>query len=813
MRLHDAHGDRARALRVYHATSAALERELGAAPSDETRAAYEALVPAPTAAPVPRDRAFVGREAELEALAEAWRDAERGHARLALVTGEAGIGKTRLVEELRAWCEGRGAVVAEARSYPAEGGLAFAPVVAWLRAPPLAARRERLDPGRLAELGRLLPELGPPPAQLPEREQRQRLFDAAARALLAGGAPLLLVADDLQWADRESLQFVHYLLRSAAGAPLLLAATARREDADDPEPLHALATALRALDRCMELEIPRLSRAETAALAGQALDEAAAARLFAKTEGNPLFVVEALRAGWDDRVSPRVQAVIESRLARLSPAARDLAGVAAALGREFTAEVLSAVREEDVVPALDELWQRRIVRERGPDGYDFTHGRIREVAYGALSPARRRSTHLLLAQALERSGTGPPAVLAAHYERGGASADAVRCYLRAADAAQRLHLNADALESLERGRRTVAALPAGRARDEQELELVTAALAPLVPLGGYSDERLRWLQARGLGLSEALGAEPAPPLLRSAAVTALSSSEFERARHFAERLRSRGERDGDDVLLVESDYVLGIAAFWEGRLEAARERFESAVARYRPEQAVTHLLRYGMDPKVVCLSRLGNTLWFLGRTEEAAAARDAALALAEELGEPASSATARAFAAMLALELHDDDGLRGHVAALAARPREQDFAPIRTNLEALEGYLDVVGGRPAEGLARIRAVLAGLDGGDIAPGHRASMLRLLLEACAVAGDATGAVKAADELLAAPAGGLWRAEALRRRAVSGGELGAGPAAVRAELEQALAVARSQGAVALEGRVVESLAAWGASRRGA
>ena len=223
---------------------------------------------------------------------------------------------------------------------------------------------------------------------------------------------------------------------------------------------------------------------------------------------------------------------------------------------------------------------------------------------------------------------------------------------------------------------------------------------------------------------------------------------------------------------------------------------------------MTHLLRYGLDPKVVCLSRLGNTLWFLGRAEDAAAARDAALALAEELGEPASSATARVFAAMLALELHDDDGLRGHVAALAARPREQEFAPIRTNLEALAGYLDVVDGRPAEGLARIRAVLAGLDGGDLAPGHRASVLRCCSRRARSPGDATGAVAAADELLAAPAGG-----ALGRRGAAPagrfrGELGAGPAAVRGGAGAARSPSRARRAPwRSSGARVESLAAWG------
>jgi DNA-binding SARP family transcriptional activator len=787
MRLHDARGDRARALRAYHACAAALERDLGVEPSAATREAHEALLPGAETHRVGGGAAgapLVGRAAERTRLTQLWRASERGRAQLVVVTGEAGIGKTRLVEELRAWCASRGAITAEARSYAAEGALAYGPVVAWLRAEPLAARRRALDDRRLAELARLLPELDrDPPPPLPEDEQRTRLFDAAARAILASGRPRLLVADDLHWADRETLRFLHYLIRSRPSAPLLIAATARAEDLDR---LQELTTALRTLERCTEIELGRLSRRETARLAEQlgqaALEPPAAERLYAGTEGNPLFVVEALRAGWEgDALTPRVQAVIGARLAQLTLPAAALARTAAALGREFTAGVLEEAAGADVTAALDELWRRRIVRDRGADAYDFTHDRIREVAYRALDPGERRRTHLRIARALEASGD--PGAIAAHYERAGDAGRAVTWYVRAAEAAQRVNAGAEAVGLLERALALTAHAP------ERELELVTAIVAPLAMLEGYSSPRLRELQRRGVELAPA----PEPTLLRSLALTALSHGDFDTAARCATQLR----RGGDDSLVTESDYVLGIAAFWRGELHAAREHFEAAVARYRPEDRTTHVHRYGMDPQVVCQSRLANTLWFLGHEDAARRARDVALALAAEVGHPASAATARVFAALLALELRDHDAVRAQAAELGVR----DVKVIEASLAALTGYLDVLDGRAAAGLGRLRRAVEETGEGGHAPGERAIYARLLAEAGAIAGDPETGLQATDVLLAGTTR-VWAAEALRLRAVFRAELGHDDAGD--DLERALDVARAQGARALEHRIRGTLA---------
>ncbi len=838
MRLHDARGDRARALRAYHACRAALERELGAEPSPPTRAAYEALLgsepPRAAGGETPAAGApLVGRAAERTRLLDLWRSADSGRAQLVLVAGEPGIGKTRLVEELRAWCAGRGIDTAEARAYPAEGPLAYGLAVAWLRSDALARRRARLARPLLAELATLLPELLDerdlePPRPLPDDERRRRLFDAVVETVVATDAPLLLVLDDIQWCDRESLQLVHYLLRARPQARLLVAATVRREEIDEHHPLAEVAAALEAAGRSSEVLLDRLSAEETAALAerlrGRPLDGDAAARLFAETEGNPLFVVEALRAGWSGSegephvLSPRVQAVIASRLARLSEPVHELAGLAAAVGRPFTASLLAAASdldEQSLVRGLDELWRRRIVREDGADAYDFDHDRIREVAYAELGPALRRRHHLRIATALAAApgdeAEQASAEIAWHFEQAAEVRAALDWYARAVEAAQRVHATRKAVRLAERALALVVALPEGNDRDERELALLGLLVVPVGALDGAVAPRLLEAERRALELSASRGVEPAPAVLRWAALSSLAEGRLQDARALGERLRRRAAQEADGAMLVESCYVLGVSAFWQGELEAAREEFEAAVAGYRPEHRGTHLVRYGLDPQVICRSRLANTLWLLGHVDAALAACDDARALAAEVGHPATLGTALVFAALLALELRDEGLLRRHVQALAeASTREEGRANL-TSARALAGYLLALDGKPAEGLGEIRALLDETRRAEHAPGIHALLFRVLLEGYARAGDSATGLELARSAPADRAGAaLFEPEVRRLTAALLAAAGAPAAEVESELAAALALAHRRRSRSYELRAAATLVRTRAAR---
>ena len=269
---------------------------------------------------------LVGRQAEWQQLQTAWQRAVGGEAHLGLITGEAGIGKSRLAEELFNWVTRQGFTAAHTRSYGVEGSLSLAPITEWLRSGALRPHLASLDPVWLTEIARLLPEILSEypalarPEPITEYGRRQRFFEALARGVLAAPQPLLLWIDDLQWCDQETLEWLHFLLRFEPRSPVLILGTARSEESPPDHPLSALVRQLQADDRVAVIELSPFDAAETAKLAsqvqGHTLDDVASVRLYRETEGNPLFVVEAVRAGMTPAIPSQTDALNSRSLSR-----------------------------------------------------------------------------------------------------------------------------------------------------------------------------------------------------------------------------------------------------------------------------------------------------------------------------------------------------------------------------------------------------------------------------------------------------------------------------------------------------------------
>ena len=470
MRLHALSGDRAAVLHAYQNCATQLQQELGVEPSLTTRQLYERLMncsePELKHPALSSSLPLIGRASEWSELVHLWRAAAGGRPQMVIIKGEAGIGKTRLAEELSVWVSRQGIACATAHCYEVEGALAYAPVAAWLRARPLSG----LAPVWQAEIRRLVPELGTadPAATrsglLTEAWQRQRFHEAMVHAILepdlGRALPLLLTIEDLQWCDADSLEWLHYLLHFNERVPFLVLATLREDALQEGCLLSSLITDLRRRNLLTEIELKPLSPEETGLLGqhatGHVLDAGTSQALFAVTEGNPLFVIEFARASLTGPAEidsdesarvlpPRVQAAVIARLTQLTPSARKIMEVAATIGRDFTYDVLAKASGESadtLVQALDELWQRRVIRERGQAGYDFSHALLRQVVYAKISQTRRRWLHQRVACGLaEVYATHPETVsgqIGWHFERAGEAREAAQWLLQDGEAAMKV---------------------------------------------------------------------------------------------------------------------------------------------------------------------------------------------------------------------------------------------------------------------------------------------------------------------------------------------------------------------------------------
>ena len=510
MRLHMLNGNGAGALRAYHTCATLLQRELGAEPSRATHELYEKLIsrtatttPARVLSIVPP---FVNRKAEMVRLQDSWHTAEGGQAKFVLITGDVGIGKTRLAEEFLHWGERQGVITRNAQCYDTAGALAYAPITEWLRARPVP----EIDRVWLSEVARLMPEVisthpnVTPAGPLTEAWQRQRLFEAVARALTADQPSQLLLIDNLHWCDRDTLDWLRYLLHFAVPGHALVVGTLRLGEVIPDKPIAAFLHDVKASERFSEIKLNPLAHAETtelaARLSGDNLDVAWAERLYRETEGVPMFVVELVRAraeGKSDSLPPRIQSVLTARLASLSTPAHELVELAATIGREFTSDLLKWAGDSSdqlLVAAVDELWQRRIVRERGPAAYDFSHDKLREVIYAQIGSARRQLLHRRVAEALERlyasSLDRVSAEIAAHYEHARLFDRAAKFYGRGAAAAQSIYANEEALLLY---RRALKLLPSS----SDQIGPIHEHLADVFTLTGQFEEaRSAYAQAR-----------------------------------------------------------------------------------------------------------------------------------------------------------------------------------------------------------------------------------------------------------------------------------------------------------------------------
>ena len=824
MRCHARRGDRAAALHLYQQCAALLKKELGVQPNATTRQTYREILDldadtrATPAAPRTAVYPLVGRDAEWRVLLSGWRAAEAGQSRAALIRGEAGIGKTRLAEELVDWCRVRGVSTVASRCYAGEGRLAYAPIATWLKAEALQATLMALEPSWTTDVARLRPELlaARPEVPVPDREleswQRLRFFEALAQAFRAA-APLVFVIDDLQWADADTIEWLQYFLRSSADAHCLVVGTVRAEEEQDNPPLGRLIAQLERDERLTRIALGPLDQAATAELAGAVaehpLDETALASTFRETEGHPLFIVERGRmelarqpGAPRDSALPQVQSVVAARLALLSEEARSAAEVAAAVGRDFRFDILaqaSDLEEDALVRALDELWRRHIVRVQADERWDFSHDRIREVAYGAIGPARRRLIHRRIAQGMELLFANHldevSASIAMHLDRGGQAARAVPFFEHAAAVATRMSANEEAIRCLMQALSLVETSPAGRDRDERELSLRASLSVALNSARGYAAPEVEQNLNRVFALLRADGRGQVPARwLWAAGTLRFMLGDLRGMRDAAEQALAYSE--SDPLCRCEAHHAMGGLLSSVGELDASRYHFEAALAAYDERHPQRSAL--GSDLGVFAHAWYAHALWLLGEETPALSHAEQGVALARRLNHVYSETLALAYAAMLHQMRRDPRQVLECAEAVVALCERYGFAYYGDWAQALVGWARGQN-RPPEGAAIIESALHRLDG-QRAHARRPYYLSLLAETYSLAGNRDRANAILDSAIAMnlQRGDVWWLPALY---LQKSEIEAPPGRL-ATLRRGLELARSQNSRSLEQRILAS-----------
>jgi DNA-binding SARP family transcriptional activator/tetratricopeptide (TPR) repeat protein len=457
-------GRQSEALEAYREARKTLVEEVGVEPGPAMQRLERAILtqdpelelrPVSEASAQPSQRVFVGRERELAELTGALDDALAGRGRLALLVGEPGIGKSRLADELMGHARARGARVIVGRCWEAGGAPPYWPWVQSLRAHVRETEPEtlrgQLGPGA-ADLAQLLPELRalftdlPEPQGLESEGARFRLFEAVG-ALLGSATranPLVIVLDDLHAADEPSLLLLQFVAREMAARRLLVVCALRDVAPTMRDPVATTLAELMREQQTTRIALAGLSDADVADYIELSTGIDAAPRLIeavhAETEGNPLFVAEAVRLLDDEgqiadpdahvRIPPGVRAVIDQRVSRLSEQCRSLLALASVLGREFGLDPLARFSElprDELLDVLDEAMAERLLEAAGSPGrLRFGHALIRDTLYEGMTPVRRMQLHEGAAEALVAAHSedlGPHLTEIAHHHIAAAPAE------------------------------------------------------------------------------------------------------------------------------------------------------------------------------------------------------------------------------------------------------------------------------------------------------------------------------------------------------------------------------------------------------
>jgi TOMM system kinase/cyclase fusion protein len=808
-----------------------------------------------------------GRDDELATLADRWAQARAGQGGVALMAGEPGIGKSRLIWALQKHvAESPDAFLINLSCSHYFMNTAFYPVVQLLELvlefgldDTVEQRLDKMD-GLLAQYGLDLPTVVPllasllavpfqsryPPLDLPADRQRQLTIDALITLTLmrADYQPLLVVVEDLHWIDPSTLDLLTQLIEHVPHTRQLVVLSFRPEFvppwAEGPglERLN-----LNRLDREASVRI-------VTEIAGMPAPTELLDQLVEKADGVPLYLEELTKLvseqglirrgnGRLDPARPRPALAIPATLAdsltarldRLTDA-KGVAQLGAAIGRQFSYELLAAVSK--TTASVDTRALRRNLARLVDAGllfvdhnlrgetYTFKHALIQDAAYGSLLRTTRLQYHRHIAQALTEHFPATvetaPELLAHHYTQASMMAEAVPCWLRAGQRALHASANREAIAHLTTGLDLLADLPAGQERAGVELQFRLTLGPAYMAIRGYAAPEVEACYQRARELCRELGDTPQlVPVLHGLWTYHIVRAQHTSAFALGEQVLQLGAATNDDGLLLQGNMEVGWSHFFLGELEQAREHLERVLALYDHERHSSHAFTYGDNPATSARSALASVLWLLGYPDQALRCSEENLAILRSLVEhPYSVAFGLTVAAFLRQYLGDPSAARALAEEAVVISEAHGLAFIGSMASMFEGWARTREGELDEGMAQMRRGLAAqlATGAELA---RPYWLWLLAEACQRTGAAREGLALLDDADAAVEhthDRYWAAEIhrLRGRLLLATAEPTAPASAEACYRRALEVARRQGARSLELRAAVSLSRlWQAADR--
>jgi class 3 adenylate cyclase/predicted ATPase len=698
---------------------------------------------------------LVGREPEIALLLERWERAKEGDGQVVLLSGEPGIGKSRIVQELRGRLSDELYTRVSHYCSPYHTSSPLYPVIALLER---AAGFDRTDTAD-AKLDKLEALLAPsatdvqeatrllaavlaipadhryPPLALTPQRQKQRTLELLVEQLagLAGQRPVLAVYEDAHWIDPSTFELLGLVIQRVQRLPALVLITFRPEFVP-PWTSHAHVT---------RLSLSRLTRRHGSDIAlrvtgGRVLPAEVLEQIVSRTDGVPLFIEELTKAVVESGLlqdaggrleltgplPPRAipTTLYDSLMARLDRFApvKEVAQIGAVFGREFSYQLLAAVIDipaAQLDQALGQLVASELVFQRGtpPEAmYSFKHALVQDTAYQSLLRSKRHQLHAKIARMMEERfpeiAEARPELLAHHFTEAGLASQAIVYRQRAGERDLERSAYAEAISQLKQGLELLEALPDRPERVRQELSLRLALGSALTATRGYADPEVgdAYLQAREL--CRELGEAPPQlfPALHGLYRFYHVRGQLQAAREPGEQLLKMAVSVQDSGLFVEAHRALGVPLFWLGDVTRALENLEQGARLYRAQKHRSHATMFGTDPGVVCLSYGALALWHVGHPEQAYNRSCEALALARNLSHHHSLALALVFAAWLHQFRREPQAAREHAEAAIAICSEQGFPLFMSMGTILRGWALGQEGRGEEGVAQMRRGLADL---------------------------------------------------------------------------------------------------------